>query len=103
MVHGFPSRCAQSVQMVGQGRCAVKCPQDTTRRAEAPCLVFISAEATDPLCRPCPSLPRAPQNSCWEAEGCLAPLGGQLWGWSHANAGSPHTVITSQKPRSYYN
>lgn len=47
------------------------------------------------LADPAQARPGLLQSPCWEAEGCLAPLGGQRWGWSQASAGSPHTVITS--------
>ena len=54
------SEVAVSVQMGGEEWCAIKCPRDTNPAGPSlPRLVFISAEAADPLGRPCPSLPGA--------------------------------------------
>lgn len=53
--------------------------------------MFISAEATDPLADPAQACLGLLQNSCWEAEGCLAPPWAALCMELLAKAGPPHT------------
>lgn len=76
--------------MLGEGRPWPRTssgPNPAGLRLPASC--SLAPRPQTPLADPAQACPGLLQNSCWEAEGCLAPLGGQRCAWSLAKAGSP--------------